>query len=48
MTEKVDKHIKASNGNWKFSGGVAKKFDEHIKKSNFLKIFFFKSIKIIW
>ena len=33
MTEKVDKHIMASNANWKFSGGVAKKFDGHIKKS---------------
>ncbi len=33
MVKKVDKGINASNANWKFSGKVAKKFDNHIIRS---------------
>mgnify|MGYP001159739254 CR=1 FL=1 len=33
MVKKVDKGLSAANANWKFSGGVAKKFDGHILRS---------------
>lgn len=33
MIKKVDKGINASNANWKFSGNVVKKFDNHIIRS---------------
>ena len=33
MVKKVDRGINASNANWKFSGKVAKKFDNHIIRS---------------
>jgi tRNA (cmo5U34)-methyltransferase len=33
MIKKVDRGLIATNANWKFSGGIAKKFDSHILRS---------------